>query len=194
VIVALVILSIGFITVLELFSGGVRSVEISDRYLKGVNLAHHKFGELELTDFKSSTLSGQFANDEDFRWELAIGPYPSVLNDEEANLKVMQVVLNVFWEDSGKKRNVQIASLKTVGNTFPAPDAVILDLTKNVSGNVVVDFGDADNIFDLEPVAQNQSPFAFSDPETVIAGPRFDICGMPIQENPTPGLIGAGTP
>ena len=40
VIVALAIMAMGFITVLQLFSGSIRSVSLSEQYLKGTSLAH----------------------------------------------------------------------------------------------------------------------------------------------------------
>ena len=51
VIVALSILATGFVTILQLFSESIRSVESSDEYLKAISLAHHKMNGLELDDF-----------------------------------------------------------------------------------------------------------------------------------------------
>ncbi|MBT5968283.1 MAG: prepilin-type N-terminal cleavage/methylation domain-containing protein, partial [Nitrospina sp.] len=42
VIVALAIMAMGFVTVLQLFSGSIRSVSLSEQYLKGTSLAHSK--------------------------------------------------------------------------------------------------------------------------------------------------------
>ena len=40
VIVALAIMAMGFVTVLQLFSGSIRSVSLSEQYLKGTSHAH----------------------------------------------------------------------------------------------------------------------------------------------------------
>ena len=51
VIVALAIMAGGFLAVLNLFSGSVRSVDFSGQYLKAVTLANSKMNELEILNF-----------------------------------------------------------------------------------------------------------------------------------------------
>ena len=52
VIVALAIMALGFFTVMQLFSGSIRTVGLSEQYLKAVILAHSKMGELELASYR----------------------------------------------------------------------------------------------------------------------------------------------
>lgn len=125
VIVALAIMAVGFVTVLQLFSGSIRSVGMSEEYLKGIALANNKISELELADFVTEEFSGQFENEEDYSWELNIEPYDTPLNKEDANILVFQVNLAVSWSQSGKERNVELVTLRTLGDTYPAADSIL---------------------------------------------------------------------
>jgi len=63
VIVALAIMAMGFVTVLQLFSGSIRSVSLSEQYLKGTTLAHSKLGELEVNNYSVSEFEGIFPDE-----------------------------------------------------------------------------------------------------------------------------------
>ncbi|MBI3815910.1 MAG: hypothetical protein HY279_15755 [Nitrospinae bacterium] len=90
--VAIVILGMGLTVVFELFSGGLRSVEISNDYSNAVILANKKMGELSLKeklevgkeegDFpkeKDGILTVRQAHDaslsKDYKWDVEIAPY-----------------------------------------------------------------------------------------------------------------------
>ena len=60
VVVALTILAGGFLTVLNLFSGSVLSVDFSGQYLKAVTLANSKINELEILNFQPSEYYDNF--------------------------------------------------------------------------------------------------------------------------------------
>lgn len=137
VIVALSIMAVGFVTILQLFSGSLRAIGIADEYLKGISLASHKLGELELDDFDTDTFSGRFDDEKDYSWVLDIEPYETILNNEDSNIAVLKVNLQVFWTDYGKERSVELVTLKTVGATFPSTDKVLLGTeTTSIYGNV----------------------------------------------------------
>lgn len=122
VVVALAILAGGFLAVLNLFSGSVRSVDFSGQYLKAVTLASSKISELEMLNFEPNEYSGNFQNEESYRWEVDIAPHDSPLNDKEAGIQLQKVLLKVSWEDKGKTRNVELATLHLEGQTYPVSD------------------------------------------------------------------------
>ncbi|MEE9258828.1 MAG: prepilin-type N-terminal cleavage/methylation domain-containing protein [Nitrospinaceae bacterium] len=128
VIVALAIMAVGFVTVLQLFSGSIRSVGLSEQYLKAVTLANSKFSQLELLGFNTDELSGTFSDEESYRWEVEINPYDSPLNNPEKNISLSEIILNVFWNDSGKARNIELASIRITGQTFPLADSVLTSI------------------------------------------------------------------
>jgi general secretion pathway protein I len=125
VIVALSIMAVGFATVMQLFSGSIKSVDLSDEYLKAVSLGNHKMGELELDDFFTEEFSGEFENEPNYSWTLDLEPYGDILNDEEANIQLAKVTVNVLWNSSGKERNVQLVTVRTDGFSYTPLDAVI---------------------------------------------------------------------
>ena len=131
VVVALTILAGGFLTVLNLFSGSVLSVDFSGQYLKAVTLANSKINELEMLNFQTSEYSGKFKNEESYRWEVDITPHDSPLNNPDSNIQLQKILLKVFWQDRGQTRNVKLATLHLKGQAHPIPD---LGLEKLLSG------------------------------------------------------------
>ncbi len=130
VIVAMAIMGVGFVTVLHMFSEGIRTLDYSDQYMKAITLANSKLAELDLMDFEVDTFSGVFKNEENHRWELTIMPYESILNDPLENILLMTVALKVLWNDMGRERNVELVSIRTLGKNYSASDPVIMGSSK----------------------------------------------------------------
>ena len=125
VIVALAIMAMGFITVSQLFSGSIRSVSLSEQYLKGTTLAHSKLGELEVNNYSVSEFEGTFPDEKNYRWQLEISPHTSPLNSKENNIQLSEVTLNVLWEDNGKTRDIELNTLKVDGALHPGADSLL---------------------------------------------------------------------
>ncbi len=136
VIVALLIMAGGFLAVVNLFSGSVRSVNLSSQYLKAVTLANSKMNELEIENFFVDDKSGRFENEESYRWELDIAPYNSSLNDENSRIQLQNILLKVFWNDNGKPRKLELATLRLDGQTYPVTDAKLKKLFKGGAVNI----------------------------------------------------------
>ena len=128
VVVALAILAGGFLVVLNLFSGSVRSVDFSGQYLKGVTLANSKINELEMLNFEPDELSGNFKNEESYRWEVDITSYDSPLNDSKLGIQLQKILLKVLWEDQGQNRNVELATLHLKRQAYPVSDTSLEQL------------------------------------------------------------------
>ncbi len=125
VIVALAIMAMGFVTVLQLFSGSIRSVSLSEQYLKGTTLAHSKLGELEVNNYSVTEYEGIFPGEKNYRWQLQVSPHTSPLNSKENNIQLSEVTLNVLWEDAGKTRDIEMSTLKVDGATHPVSDSFL---------------------------------------------------------------------
>ncbi|MFQ5451126.1 MAG: prepilin-type N-terminal cleavage/methylation domain-containing protein [Nitrospinaceae bacterium] len=126
VIVALAIMAVGFVTVLKMFSGSIKSVGMSDQYLKAVTLANSKLSELELQDYQMDQFSGTFESDENYRWELETRPYDSPLNDDASNIALSRIILKVLWEDGSHTRDIELSTLQITGQSHPADDTVLV--------------------------------------------------------------------
>jgi len=125
VILALSIMAVGFAIVMQLFSGSIRSIDLSDEYLKGVSLANHQMNLLELHNYSTNELSGEFENEPNYSWELELEPYGETLNVKEDNIHLAKVTLNVLWDSRGKERSIQLVTVKTDGFSYTPLDSVI---------------------------------------------------------------------
>lgn len=136
VIVALAIMAMGFVTVLQLFSGSIRSVSMSEQYLKGTTLAQSKMGELEMNNYKVTEFEGIFSNEENYRWQLDISPYETKLNSADNNIQLSEVLLKVLWSDSIKMRSVELSTIKVNGESKPSSDSFLINSFIGGIGNV----------------------------------------------------------
>ena len=125
VMVAIVILGLGLTVVFELFSGGLKSVEISNDYSNAVILANKKMGELSLKEkLDVGKEMGDFSEEESYKWEVEIIPYkvdeetnkeiasPSARNDNP--IKIYQLDVRVFWKSGLAEKDVRLTSLRTL--------------------------------------------------------------------------------
>jgi len=135
VVVALMIMSGGFLAVLNLFSGSVRSVDFSGQYLKAVTLAKSKMNELEIQNFVIDDNSGSFKNEENYRWEIAVSAYDSDLNNADSNIQLQKILLKVSWNDDGHTRNLELATLRLEGQTYPVADTKLESLFSGGAGS-----------------------------------------------------------
>lgn len=185
VIVALAIMGVGFVTVLHMFSEGIRTLDYSDQYMKAITLANNKLVELDLMDFEADTFSGVFKNEESHRWELTLMPYESILNDPLENILLMQVALKVLWNDMGRERNVELVSIRTVGKNYSAADTVIIGTSKG------------ERLKAAPPPAPTGAPAAVSGPLTTPGATQQNISGAlsapgATQQNVSGGLSTTG--
>ena len=124
VIVSLVIMGISIVTILQLFSGGLRSIKVSDDYLRAAILAQNKMNELEskFNIFKDNQ-KGVFEQDDNYHWALSVenydlaGLHPQFenLKDEntEKSIFVDKVKLKVFWNSEHGQREMELVTLKS---------------------------------------------------------------------------------
>ena len=143
VIIALAIMAIGFMTVLQLFSGSIKSIEMSDQYLKAATLANSKMGELELMDFPANEVSGVFENEENFSWEIETRPYSSELNEAGGDVNLSELILRVFWKDGQQDRQLELSTLQICGTTTPLNDTLLARVF-SANGSLSLEEGEGD--------------------------------------------------
>ncbi len=123
VIVSLVIMGISIVTILQLFSGGLRSIKVSDDYLRAAILAQNKMNELESKFNIFINQEGVFEQDDNYHWALSVenydlaGLHPQFenLKDEntEKSIFVDKVKLKVFWNSEHGQREMELVTLKS---------------------------------------------------------------------------------
>ncbi len=126
IIASLAILATVFLTLVQMFSGSLKLGVQADRYLTGVYLAQSKLSQLELENFNAEisglfkNQEGTFENQEGYYWQSQILPYESSLDNQESRIQVQKIVLRVYWNDKGQEKEVQLVTLKTLGETHSA--------------------------------------------------------------------------
>ena len=136
VIVALAIMAMGFVTVSQLFSGSIRSIGLSEQYLKATTLAHSKLGELEINNYNSPEFKGTFISEKNYHWDLEISPYSSELNSTKNNIQLSEVILNVHWRDANQIRNIKLNTLKVNGSSHPGENSFLANAFQGRSLNL----------------------------------------------------------
>lgn len=121
IIVSMTILAGAVLTLVQMFSGSINQAVQADQYLNGVYLAQQKFSQLEIDNFKSDVPEGTFENHENYHWQVKVSPHDSALNNESSRIKIEKVSLRVYWEDRNQEKEVELVSLKILGETHSAP-------------------------------------------------------------------------
>ena len=136
VIVSLAIMGISIVTILQLFSGGLRSIKVSDDYLRATILAQNKMNELKSKFNIFLNQEGVFEQDDRYHWSLSVENYDLAgLHPQFENLKdegtgksifVDNVKLKVFWKTEHGQREVELVTLKTSATANPSSKDFLL--------------------------------------------------------------------
>ncbi|MFH0925501.1 MAG: prepilin-type N-terminal cleavage/methylation domain-containing protein [bacterium] len=127
VMVSMVIIGMGLVAVIGLFSSGLKSASLSQAYTQATILARHKMEEiLSQKEIQPETMNGDFEDtDSEYRWEVEISPYEfrdeaeKEKGEEEPRfdsriIKMYQIHTKVSWKSGKKDRSVDLVTLKTV--------------------------------------------------------------------------------
>ncbi len=116
ILVAISILAISLVVVLQLFSGGLKSIRVSNDYMQGVFYAQEKMEEILVREaLTSGAEEGEF--DDSYEWRAEILRMDQ-LEEEAAKLPfdTFQITVDVTWNrdnENGGKR-FQLTTLKVV--------------------------------------------------------------------------------
>jgi general secretion pathway protein I len=135
------ILSVSFVTLLQLFSGGIKSSSLSEQYLKAATLANSKLNELELLNYQITETSGSL--EAPYFWSAEISPYDSPFNNEDYQVQLNKILLTIAWKDGNDEKNIQVTSLFLEGESYPKTDAVLKKLFLGGTGTVSAADGEA---------------------------------------------------
>ncbi len=138
IMVALAIMSVSLVVILQLFSGGLRSIKISDDYLRATILARNKMNEFEAKYSILRKDQGVFKNDMRYNWVLSVESYdladlhPHFENlkfaegENEKTFSVDKITLKVFWKTDHGQRKMELVTLKTLTTVNPASKMTLL--------------------------------------------------------------------
>ena len=113
VLVAFIVLSLTMAVIMQIFSGGMRNARLADSYSRAVFLAESKLAAAGVEQpLVLGEVSGRLGSD--LHWRVATGPY----DDDGAGdrlmlpLRIYQVRVFVDWNESGKSRHIELATLR----------------------------------------------------------------------------------
>ena len=117
VVVAIAILGIGLVTIIELFSGGLRLERTAGEYTKAVGYARMKMEEISVNEhLQEGMFEGEF--DPDYRWRVGVKKVEILPVDPGMDFKppveLYQIKVDVFWKSAAKEKSTEIESFKTI--------------------------------------------------------------------------------
>jgi general secretion pathway protein I len=114
ILVAISVLSICMVVILQLFSGGLKSIRLSDAYTRGIFHAREKIEEILLgTEFAEEVSEGEF--DDAYRWRSEI--VREEQSEEEAKklpFDAFHIRVDIFWNEGDKEKSFGVATMKLV--------------------------------------------------------------------------------
>jgi len=114
ILVAIAILAISLTVILQLFSGGLRSVRVSDRHTQGVFHAREKMEEILLEErLDEGSREGEF--DDDYKWIARIvRMVPPEEEEKKLPFDVYAITVKVVWQERKGETNFEIQTMKLV--------------------------------------------------------------------------------
>ncbi|HDZ91572.1 MAG: type II secretion system protein [Deltaproteobacteria bacterium] len=114
ILVAISVLAISLVVILQLFSGGLKSVRLSNQYTRAIFYAREKMEELLLTEgLEPGTLDG--GSEDSLRWTAQVVLVePDEEDGPELPFDTLKITLQVMWEEGEKEKRFQISTLKVV--------------------------------------------------------------------------------
>ena len=114
ILVAISILSISLVVIFQLFSGGLKSSILSDRYTRGIFHAKERMEEILLSaEFTEEVTEGEFGDS--YRWRSEI---IRIEQEEEESSKLTfdtyNIKVDVMWYEGDKEKHFAISTMKVV--------------------------------------------------------------------------------
>ncbi len=114
ILVAISVLAISLVVILQLFSGGLKSVRLSNQYTRAIFYAREKMEEILLMeDLEEGLQEGE--SEEPLRWRAEIVLIEP--EEEEASklpFDTLKIMVDVMWHEGEKEKHFQISTMKVV--------------------------------------------------------------------------------
>ena len=110
--VAMAILSISLVVILQLFSGGLKSSRLSDKYTRAIFHAREKMEEILLDDnFTDEVIKGEFSDG--FEWKAqTLRREPSQEEGAELPVESFTIKVDVSWHEGSQEKHFEISTLR----------------------------------------------------------------------------------
>ncbi len=113
ILVAVSILAISLVVIFQLFSGGLKSRQLSERYARGVLHAREKMAEiLLLPELSPGEDQGDF--EDGYYWQSSITRVETEADEENLPVELMKINVRLTWLEGEKRKSFTIDTLKVV--------------------------------------------------------------------------------
>jgi general secretion pathway protein I len=113
ILVAVSVLAISLVVIFQLFSGGLKSRQLSEQYARGVFHAREKMAEILLSpDLSEGETQGEF--EDAYEWQAIITRVVAGDNEENVPVNLMSIWLRINWREGEKEKSFVIGTLKAV--------------------------------------------------------------------------------
>ncbi len=115
ILAAFLIFAVAYVTLLQIFSGGVRSTILSQEYTEAVLLAQSKIAALGVEEPLEAGGDGGEFNDK-YRWELEVRPWETSgsLSADSYQTELLHVSLTVLWGNDDRENRATLETLRTI--------------------------------------------------------------------------------
>jgi general secretion pathway protein I len=113
IMVAMAVLGVCLVTIMQLFSGGLRSSKVSNDYTRAAIRAKEKMEEILLNnEFSEGSFSGDFADG--FRWRVDVAQFKIVEEGmPTVPVDLFEIRVGVLWNDGNREKHFDISTLRT---------------------------------------------------------------------------------
>ena len=113
ILVAISILAISLVVIFQLFSGGLKSRQLSERYARGIFYAREKMAEtLILPELPEGESEGEL--EDAYRWQSDVSRIVPEDDEKELPVDLMKIHVRVTWREGEKEKSFTIETLKVV--------------------------------------------------------------------------------
>jgi general secretion pathway protein I len=112
ILVAMSVLSISLVVVFQVFSGGLKSSKLSERYTRAIFYAREKMEEILLSDeLTEAVTEGEF--EDSFKWKAEVALVEPIEEDEpKLPFDIFNIKVDVWWEDMDRGKHFEISTTK----------------------------------------------------------------------------------
>ncbi len=114
VLVAMSILAISLVVIMQLFSGGLKSSVVSDKYTRAIFYARERMDEIRLAeDLTEGVIQGEY--EDGFRWraESLRLDIPGA-SETDLPIRAFNITVDVSWNQGEKEKKYTVSTIKLV--------------------------------------------------------------------------------
>ncbi len=112
ILVAMSVLAISLVVIFQVFSGGLKSSTLSERYTRAIFYAREKMEEILLSDeLTEAVTEGEF--EDSFKWRAEVALVEPVKEDEpKLPFDIFNIKVEVWWKDMDRGKHFEITTTK----------------------------------------------------------------------------------